>query len=98
MNECAAYGFVPQEFKYLSSREALTLAVRNNQGIAIGGSEFGKEFWPDIKLLKIEKPKQDQYMGLAWLKSGISDLTKEFVDSIESLENVGEGRTDVLQE
>ncbi len=85
LSECAAFGFVPREIKYLSSREALTLAVRNNQGIAIVGSEFGKEFHPDIKLLKIEEPVQDQFMILAWRKTGLSDLAKVFVDSIDAV-------------
>ena len=86
-NECTANGFVPKEFKYLSSREALTLAVRNNRGITISGPEFGKEYWPDIKLFKIEQPLQDEYMIIAWRRGGLSDLTKELIDSIAPEEN-----------
>jgi DNA-binding transcriptional LysR family regulator len=98
LSECAAYGFVPREFKYLSSREALMLAVRNNQGIAIGGAEFGKEFRSDIKLFKIDKPVQDQYIILAWRKAGTSDLTREFVASIDSAEDGGESGGSAITE
>ena len=87
MDECMAYGFIPKEFKYISSREALTLAVRNNNGITIGGPEFGKEYWPDIKLFRIEKPIQDEYMIIAWRRGGLSDLTKEFIASVEMPDN-----------
>ncbi len=85
LRECAACGFVPRRFKYMPSREALMLAVRNNRGIAIGGGEFGKEFRQDIKLYKIEKPVQNQYLIIAWLKSRMSNLTREFVDSFAAV-------------
>ena len=82
---CLSWGFTPREFKYLANREMLKLAIKHNKGIAICGSDFGREYWPDIKVYKVKETFSEEFIVMAWHKYQTSDVTKEFLDSIDEV-------------
>jgi DNA-binding transcriptional LysR family regulator len=79
---CKKLGFTPQDIKYMPSYFALEMAVKNNRGFAICGSNIIDRFGSDIKLFPIPEPDKAQFVILAVRQSGGSDLAAQFAAAI----------------
>ncbi len=95
---CASWGFVPRGFTYVPNKEMLKLAIKHNKGIAICGAEFGKEYWPDIRVYSIEEAISNEFIVLAWHKYRVSDAAKKLLVSLDEFwpdkENVNQNGRD----
>jgi hypothetical protein len=82
LKTCKKIGFTPKEIKYMPSYFSLEMAVKNNRGFAICGSNIIDRFGSDIKVFPIPSPDKDQYVILAVRQSGGSTLAEQFVKAI----------------
>jgi DNA-binding transcriptional LysR family regulator len=83
---CEGIGFKPKEIQYLPTHFSLELAIKNNKGFCVAGSDICEHFEDDIKLFKVENPPNEQYVIIAWRDKNASDITMEFIDSLETAE------------
>jgi DNA-binding transcriptional LysR family regulator len=79
---CKRIGFTPKDIKYMPSYFSLEMAVKNNRGFAICGSNIIERFGSDIKLYPIPEPSKDQFVILALRKNGSSALAEQFASAI----------------
>ena len=86
LQECLAYGFLPRDVKYLPNRESLIQAIRTGEGITICDSAFGSAYDGDIRLYRIDKPVQDQYLILAWRSPGTRRIAREFISMFREID------------
>ncbi|MDR0817148.1 MAG: LysR family transcriptional regulator [Clostridiales Family XIII bacterium] len=79
---CKKLGFTPKDIKYMPSYFALEMAVKNNRGFAICGSNIIDRFGSDIKLFPIPEPDKEQFVILADRQRGGSELAEQFANAI----------------
>jgi DNA-binding transcriptional LysR family regulator len=82
---CKKLGFTPKGIKYMPSYFALEMAVKNNRGFTICGSNITDRFGSDIKIFKIPEPDKEQFAILAYRNNDCSDLAEQFINAIPDL-------------
>ncbi|MDR2354560.1 MAG: LysR family transcriptional regulator [Clostridiales Family XIII bacterium] len=83
---CEQLGFRPKGIKYMSSFFALEMAVKNGRGISICGSNLCERFRSHVKLHRIDKPYEEQYVILAWRENSGAASMRKFIDAIPESE------------
>jgi DNA-binding transcriptional LysR family regulator len=86
ISTCRQIGFMPKEIRYMPSFFALELAIKNNRGFTISGTNIRDRFADDIKLYPVPDPGEEQYVILAWRTRGCAPHVRAFIDSVQGIE------------
>jgi DNA-binding transcriptional LysR family regulator len=83
LKTCEKVGFIPKEIKYMPSYFSLEMAIKNDRGFAICGSNIKDRFGSDIKLYPIPEPHDEQFVILATRQNTNSALVEQFTQAIK---------------